>query len=244
MIVTEILGSGASYGEAIKNMLNNFKILFTAYSNISYVERYAVDVSNNIYRDIYEVTGFDKYYIAFQDGADYNTDIVFQIYEKADYHTNNPIYEMVWKGDGGLSANDTPYAKYKFYAFSSNNVLRGFTLIGYSQDVSCQMIVFATSTESGNHYICSYNSAIVNSDTPTSYSYDSRLVEFNEAEKALKQNLVITNGNNNYVDIIYGLDLFINSQFENMTFSLIQVGNKKYRQVFENFMFIENGDDE
>ena len=81
MIVTEILGSGVIYGEALKSMLNNFKTLFIAYSNVSFIERYEVDIGNNIYRDIYEVTGFDKYYIAFQIEAEYNVDIVFQIYK-------------------------------------------------------------------------------------------------------------------------------------------------------------------
>ena len=247
MIVTEILGSGASYGEAIKSMLNNFKNLFIAYSNVSFIERYEVDIINNIYRDIYEVTGFDKYYIAFQIEADSNVDIVFQIYKKADCHTNNPIFEMIWSGDGGMSVDDTYYVQYKLYAIGNNNILHGFTLLGYMQDVGHQFIIFSTSSNSGNSYICSYNSAIINSDTPTSYNYKTNLVNFNETEKALKQNLVITYDYDYYsvfVDIIYGLDLFINSQFENMTFALIQVGNKRYRQVYENYIFVEDGDTE
>lgn len=244
MIVTEISGGGNTYGGAVKSMLDKFKVLFTAYTNISFIERYAVDTSTNIYRDIYEVTGFDKYYIAFQVGADYNADIVFQIYKKADCHTNNPIFEMIWGGDGGMSADNTYYAKYKLYAIGNNNILHGFTLLGYMQDVERQFIIFSTLSNSGNCYICSYNSAIINSDTPTSYDYNTNLVNFNESEKALKQNLVITYGYSDYVDIIYGLDLFINSQFKNMTFALIQVGNKRYRQVYENYIFVEDGDNE
>ena len=245
MIVTEILGSGVNYGEALKSMLNNFKTLFIAYSNVSFIERYEVDIGNNIYRDIYEVTGFDKYYIAFQIEAEYNVDIVFQIYKKADCHTNNPIFEMTWSGDGGMSADNTYYVKYKLYAIGNNNILHGFTLLGYMQAVEHQFIIFSTSSNSGNCYICNYNSAIINSDTPTSYNYNTNLVNFNESEKALKQNLVITYGYySDFVDIIYGLDLFINSQFKNMTFALIQVGNKRYRQVYENYIFVEDGDTE
>lgn len=238
MTVTEAIGGGATYGDAIKSMLNSFKVLFTAYTNITFVERYAVDTSTNIYRDIYEVAGFDKFYIAFQTDADYNANIIFQIYEKADYHTNNPIFDMTWIGDGGIAENNSVYVRLKFYAIG-DTALRGFTLIGYLQDVERQMVVFATSSESGNHYICTYNSALINSNIPTTYFYNASLLQYNISEQALKQNLILIDGDN-YFDIIYGLDLYINSQFEDMTLALIQIGDKRYRQVFENYVFVED----
>lgn len=244
MIVRNLHGSGSDYGIATLNMLNDFKTLFIAYDNISFIERYTVNAENGICRDIYAISGFDKYYITLQNETNYNTNVIFRIVTRGNEHTETCVYESMWPAYGTLGANDTPIAQSKFYAISKNNVLKAFTLLDKEYSVSNQMVCFVT--QDSNNYILYNNTyALVNNIQGNIYQVNTVNPSFNTNEKAIKKNLIITDYNSYnslFIDIIDSMYYFINSQFASMTLALIQVGNKKYRQIYENCIFIEDGD--
>lgn len=249
MIVSYVFGSGSFWGPATNDMLNNFKTLLTAYSNITFVEKYLVDSNEGIWRYIYAVDGFDKYYLTFQNGASYNNDVVFSIFIRGNEHTDAYVYQSIWNGSGILGANDTYVAEYKFYAIANNGVLKAFTLLGKEHNITYQMICFVK--QSTNNYII-YQSgydilALVNNTNHSIYIINYNNFTFNTNEKALKKNAIITQSyevNSLYIDQIDSMWHLINNQFSEMTFALIKVSNVKYRQVYGYCLFIEDGDTE
>lgn len=244
MIVRNLHGSGSDYGIATLNMLNDFKTLFIAYDNISFIERYTVNAENGICRDIYAISGFDKYYITLQNETNYNTNVIFRIVTRGNEHTETCVYESMWPAYGTLGANDIPIAESKFYAISKDNVLKAFTLLGRDYDVTDQMICFVTQ-DSANYILYHNDYALVNNIQSDIYRINTFNPAFNINEKALKKRLIITEYNSYdslFIDVIDTMYYFVNSQFFSMTLALIQVDNIRYRQVYESCIFIEDGD--
>ena len=241
MKVSSVTGVSDSYGNAtLVAMSGAIRSALTSYRNVTFVERYSID--ENYCRDVYAIGGINNLYLTIENESTYNPYIVVRTYLKNNVHTDNYI-DTITLELGGEMLGERFLFDNKMYTFSENGQLY------------CLMFSTKNSTptdyigiDSGYLYI---NDSACKDDSYGTKQYVNAYIPnitYAEAEKALKARPLITDNNiasaTAFCSISGILYKMINSAFSAMNFSLIQVGDTKYRQVYADYLFVKNGDNE
>lgn len=242
MKVSSVTGVSNFYGNAtLVAMSGAIRSALTSYRNVTFVERYSID--EVCCRDVYAIGGINNLYLTIENEATYNTSIVVRVYLKNNVHTDNYIVTLTLELGGEMIGENTFLFDNKMYTFSENGRLY------------CLMFSTKNSTptdfigiDSGYLYID--DSACKDDSYGTKQYVNAYIpnITYSETEKALKTRPLITADNIEFATAFYSISgilyKMINSAFSAMNFSLIQVGDTKYRQVYADYLFIKNGDDE
>lgn len=242
MKVSSVTGVSNSYGNAtLVAMSGAIRSALTSYRNVTFVERYSIDEDHC--RDVYAIGGINNLYLTIENEATYNTSIVVRVYLKNNVHTNSYIYTITLQLGGEILGETTYSFDNKLYTFSENGRL--YCLMFSTQDSTPTNYI---GIDSGYLYI---NDLACKDDSYGTKQYVNAYIPnitYSETEKALKIKPLITADNIASATAFYSISgilyKMINSAFSAMNFSLIQVGDTKYRQVYANYLFVKNGDDE
>lgn len=242
MKVTNITGASDSYGNAtLVAMSGAIRSALTSYRNVTFVERYSID--EVCCRDVYAIGGINNLYLTIENESDYNASIVVRVYLKNNVHTNNYIVTITLELGGEVLGEKTYLFDNKMYTFSENGQL--YCLMFSTKDSKPTDYI---GIDSGYIYI--NDSACKDDSYGTKQHVNAYIpnITYSETEKALKTRPLITADNIASATAFYSIPgilyKMINSAFTAMNFSLIQVGDTKYRQVYADYLFIKNGDDE
>lgn len=242
MKVSSVTGASNSYGNAtLVAMSGAIRSALTSYRNVTFVERYSID--EGYCRDVYAIDGINNLYLTIENESTDNAYIVVRVYLKNNVHTDNYIVTLTLELGGEMIGEDTYLFDNKMYTFSENGQLY------------CLMFSTKNSTptdfigiDSGYLYID--DSACKDDSYGTKQYVNAYIpnITYSETEKALKTRPLITANNIASATAFYSISgilyKMINSAFSAMNFSLIQIGDTKYRQVYANYLFAKNGDDE
>lgn len=242
MKVTNITGASDSYGNAtLVAMSGAIRSALTSYRNVTFVERYYIDEDYG--RDVYAIGGINNLYLTIENEATYNAHIVVRTYLKNNVHTDNYIDTITLELGGEMIGEDTYLFDNKMYTFSENGRL--------------YCLMFSTKNSTPTDYIGIDSGYIyINDSACKDDSYGTKQyvnayipnITYSETEKALKTRPLITANNIASATAFYSISgilyKMINSAFSAMNFSLIQIGDTKYRQVYADYLFVKNGDDE
>lgn len=242
MKVSSVTGVSNSYGNAtLAAMSGAIRSALTSYRNVTFVERYSID--EVCCRDVYAIGGINNLYLTIENESTSNPYIVVRVYLKNNVHTNNYIYTITLELGGEILGENTYSFDNKMYTFSENGRL--------------YCLMFSTKNSTPTDYIGIDSGYIyINDSACKDDSYGTKQyvnayipnITYSETEKALKTRPLITADNiasaTAFCSISGILYKMINSAFGTMNFSLIQVGDTKYRQVYANYLFVKNGDDE
>lgn len=247
MKVSSVTGVSDSYGNAtLVAMSGAIRSALTSYRNVTFVERYYIpniSPDESRCRDVYAIGGINNLYLTIENEADYNTSIVVRVYLKNNVHTDNYIVTLTLKLDGEELGEKTYLFDNKMYTFSDNGRL--------------YCLMFSTKNSKPTDYIGIDSGYIyINDSACKDDSYGTKQyvnayipnITYSETEKALKTRPLITADNIASATAFYSISgilyKMINSAFSAMNFSLIQIGDTKYRQVYANYLFVKNGDNE
>lgn len=241
MKVSSVTGVSDSYGNAtLVAMSGAIRSALTSYRNVTFVERYSID--ENYCRDVYAIGGINNLYLTIENESTYNPYIVVRTYLKNNVHTDNYI-DTITLELGGEMLGERFLFDNKMYTFSENGRL--------------YCLMFSTKDSIPTNYIGIDSEYLyINDSACKDDSYGTKQyvnayipnITYSETEKALKARPLITANNIasatafcSTPGILYKM---INSAFSAMNFSLIQIGDTKYRQVYANYLFVKNGDNE
>lgn len=241
MKVTSVTGVSDSYGNAtLVAMSGAIRSALTSYRNVTFVERYSIDEIHC--RDVYAIDGINNLYLTIENESTYNAYIVVRTYLKNNVHTDNYI-DTITLELGGETLGERFLFDNKMYTFSENGQL--------------YCLMFSTKDSTPTNYIGIDSEYLyINDSACKDDSYGTKQyvnayipnITYAEAEKALKARPLITDNNiasaTAFCSIPGILYKMINSAFSAMNFSLIQVGDTKYRQVYADYLFVKNGDNE
>lgn len=242
MKVTNITGVSDSYGNAtLVAMSGAIRSALTSYRNVTFVERYSID--EVCCRDVYAIDGINNLYLTIENESTFNAYIVVRVYLKNNVHTDNYIVTLTLELGGEMIGEDTYLFDNKMYTFSENGQL--------------YCLMFSTKNSTPTDYIGIDSEYLyINDSACKDDSYGTKQyvntyipnITYSETEKALKTRPLITADNIASATAFYSISgilyKMINSAFTAMNFSLIQVGDTKYRQVYADYLFVKNGDDE
>lgn len=242
MKVTNITGASDSYGNAtLVAMSGAIRSALTSYRNVTFVERYSID--EDCCRDVYAIGGINNLYLTIENEATYNTSIAVRTYLKNNVHTDNYIDTITLELGGGILGQKTYLFDNKMYTFSDNGQL--YCLMFSTKDSTPTNFIGIDS-----EYLYINDSACKDDSYGTKQYVNAYIpnITYAEAEKALKARPLITDNNiasaTAFCSISGILYKMINSAFSAMNFSLIQIGDTKYRQVYADYLFVKNGDNE
>lgn len=241
MKVSSVTGVSNSYGNAtLVAMSGAIRSALTSYRNVTFVERYSIDEGR--WRDVYAIGGINNLYLTIENESGGNPYIVVRVYIKNNVHTDNYIVTLMLKLGGEYLGKDTFLFDNKMYTFSENGQL--------------YCLMFSTKNSTPTDFIgidseyLYINDLACKDDSYGTKQYVNPYIPnitYSETEKALKTRPLIT-ANSIETPAFYSIPgilyKMINSAFSAMNFSLIQVGDTKYRQVYTNYLFVKNGDDE
>lgn len=241
MKVTSVTGASDSYGNAtLVAMSGAIRSALTSYRNVTFVERYSID--EVCCRDVYAIGGINNLYLTIENEATYNTSIAVRVYLKNNVHTDNYIDTITLELDGEMLGERFLFNN-KMYTFSDNGQL--------------YCLMFSTKNSIPTNYIGIDSEYLyINDSACKDDSYGTKQyvnayipnITYAEAEKALKARPLITDNNiasaTAFCSIPGILYKIINSAFSAMNFNLIQIGDTKYRQVYADYLFVKNGDNE
>lgn len=242
MKVTSVTGASDSYGNAtLVAMSGAIRSALTSYRNVTFVERYSI--GEDRWRDVYAIGGINNLYLTIENESEYNASIVVRVYLKNNVHTDNYIVTLTLELGGEMIGTETYLFYNKMYTFSDNGQL--------------YCLMFSTKNSTPTDYIGIDSGYIyINDSACKDDSYGTKQyvnayipnITYSETEKALKTRPLITADNIASATAFYSISgilyKMINSAFSAMNFSLIQVGDTKYRQVYANYLFVKNGDEE
>lgn len=242
MKVTSVTGASDSYGNAtLVAMSGAIRSALTSYRNVTFVERYYIDEDYG--RDVYAIDGINNLYLTIENESTFNAYIVVRVYLKNNVHTDNYIVTITLELGGEMIGEDTYLFDNKMYTFSENGQL--------------YCLMFSTKNSKPTDYIGIDSGYLyINDSACKDDSYGTKQyvnayipnITYSETEKALKTRPLITADNIASATAFYSISgilyKMINSAFTAMNFSLIQVGDTKYRQVYADYLFVKNGDEE
>lgn len=241
MKVSSVTGVSDSYGNAtLVAMSGAIRSALTSYRNVTFVERYYIDEDYG--RDVYAIGGINNLYLTIENEAAYNPYIVVRVYLKNNVHTDNYIYTITLELGGEMLGERFLFDN-KMYTFSENGQL--YCLMFSTQDSTPTNFIGIDS-----EYLYINDSACKDDSYGTKQYVNAYIpnITYAEAEKALKTRPLITDNNiasaTAFCSISGILYKMINSAFSAMNFSLIQIGDTKYRQVYAGYLFVKNGDNE
>lgn len=242
MKVSSVTGVSNSYGNAtLVAMSGAIRSALTSYRNVTFVERYSIDEIRC--RDVYAIGGINNLYLTIENESTDNAYIVVRVYLKNNVHTDNYIVTLTLELGGEMIGEDTYLFDNKMYTFSENGQL--YCLMFSTKNSKPTDFI---GIDSGYLYID--DSACKDDSYGTKQYVNAYIpnITYSETEKALKTRPLITADNIASATAFYSISgilyKMINSAFSAMNFSLIQVGDTKYRQVYANYLFVKNGDDE
>lgn len=211
------------------------------YTNITYKGK--ITATANVDDYVLEFTGIDYIYFLFESTSGSNTNAYVKAYLKSniDIQAGTISGSALFSQQINMSNVPGAYASQcDVYIWADNNIMHAFTY--------CVPATFPTVTyvfDYVNKYIMYANNYILVDDSVgTKLNINLQgLYNFSESEKAIKRNVVITNGtaqNSNFIGILNGAWFYINSQFVTNTFALIEIDGVQYRQIYQNYIFIKN----
>ena len=243
MKTTNITGVGTTApNTAIMAMETSIRPVLTAYDNVTFVER--ITVGTGKYRDIYAIDGINNLYFTIENNNTSNGYLDIRVFLRDNVQTNTYIATQTVNCVTATSTDLYLFDNW-LYTFSKNNKLYAFMIAPKNALAPCYVAI-----DVSNGFIYHNETACVDDAVGNKYYINRYIpsVTYNENEKALfMQSIVTTNNtssNTPYQAISNVVYKILNQQFNAMAFSLIQIGNKKYRQVYGYYLFIENGDDE
>lgn len=241
MKVTSVTGVSDSYGNAtLVAMSGAIRSALTSFNNVTFVERYSI--GEGCWRDVYAIGGINNLYLTLENESAGNPYIVVRVYLKNNVHTDNYIVTLTLELGGDYLSTGMFLFSNKMYTFSDNGQL--YCLMFSTQDSTPTNYI---GIDSGYLYI---NDSACKDDSYGMRQYVNAYIPnitYAETEKVLKTRPLITaNGIDtpSFYSISGILYKMINSAFSAMNFSLIQIGDTKYRQVYANYLFVKNGDEE
>lgn len=248
MITTTLAGEGTSPGYAVVDLIQgDLRDLLTSYDNIHFVDSYPMTQG---VRDVYEIDGFEDYYVCFENSGSGNSTYMYvEIFKRGDEQTSGSSSAIVYDGDaGGSYTTILNVSRYECvcYTFSKNNILYG---IAFNYNGSTPHSYLAFLIQDSGNYICRNENVVVEGTGGTKYYINQYYPNgtYSITEKAIKVKPMITaiNNSNSYaiIDMLDNLYKFINAAFYNTyNFTLIEVDGVRYRQVYLHYLFLEDGD--
>lgn len=210
------------------------------YDNVTYIGNITISYCT---RYIYDI-GHTNTYLTIESASTTNSNIyvclMYKDHAEEAYSSSTGRARLQING-GNRQADGKYYSEILLYFFSKNNNLYAFT--------GC------TLTGTPNAYIAWNSDYIYISNTVYADDLNNSVycisdyfpnVSYNQSEKALMSKAYITATNANgavYIDESDDVYKIVNTQFQSMTFTLIDIDGKRYRNVGANYLFIENGDD-
>ena len=246
MKTTNLKGMGNSRGNAAISMLQgDLRQLLSAYSNVTYIASY--DIATNKVRDVYAIEGFEAYYIYFEATSGTSAYHTMGVCLRGNEDTNTVIVSLLTGTNTTTQVENIYTLQCNCYTFSKNNILYGL-LFDYNDTTPNGYIAFNIQ-DSGN-YICFGDRALFETagGAPYYINYTYPQGTYSVAEKAIKVKPMITatqtSGSSAIIDMLDNVYKFINAAFNTMYFTLIEVNGVRYRQVYQRYLFLEDGDEE
>lgn len=248
MKITQIEAYGNSSANATNSLLDEpLMQLLESFDNVTFVEKF--EYSSELYRWIYEIEDFDNFYLVIQKESGVNTTITIKVFLKDNIYTNNYLLTITSSSTSETISSYLYRATANIYIVSKNNKLLAFAFMNTTTSISNQFVVFC---QQDKNYVISQSGSTIYTYTDdangTRHLLNTYLLpQYIINEKSLKRNALITETNSStspFVDILNNLYHFINSQFLAMSMACIEVDGVRYRQVFNNYLFIEDGDTE
>lgn len=241
MKTTNITGIATNAsGSAVAAMETAIRPILTAYDNITFVERYTV--ASGRYRDIYAIDEIENLYFTLENESTTNGYITVRVFLKDNVYTNTYIETYTVNCVTDIVVDYFAFNNF-LYTFSKNNKLYAL-MLAPKNALAPAFVAF----ESGYIYI--KETACKDDIAGSKQSLNRYIpnVTYAEAEKALFSKQIITTSNNSsstpFQSISNVIFKILNQQFNTMNFSLIDIDGVKYRQVYQYYLFIENGDEE
>lgn len=246
MKTTKLKGMGTNYkSNATINMLQgDLRQLLTSYSNVTYINSYTI---GNKVRDVYSIDGFDAYYIYFEATMESSSGYHIMGVCLQGSETANTGIVSLQTGTTTATQIENMYTIFcNCYTFSKNNILYG--LLFDSNGTTPNGYIAFNIQDSGN-YICFGDRALFETagGAPYYINYSYPQGTYSVEEKAIKVKPMITatqtSSSAAIIDMLDNIYKFINAAFNTMNFTLIEVNGIRYRQIYQHYLFVEDGDE-
>ena len=230
------------YEKATTAVLGSMANWLATFDNVTLVN--TINKTGGGKRYVLGVDGFDNLYFTLENNNQGETRM--SIYIQGNESTTTRVYTKTVN----IYANLTPdgyhvYAVGDIYVFAKNNILYAFCYA--SPNATAGGALLLTVHNNASYAYAGGDYAYKDTATADAYYYNRNgLFKCMQNEKAVKRPMIITNGsetNSPFYDYLIGVH-FLNSQFYSNSFALIDVDGTKYRQVYGNGLFIDNGDDD
>ena len=230
---------GSTVAESMLDLLTKISQEIRSFDNVTLVEVY--EPTTNVKRYLYELDDFEDDYLFITNNNSSSLMIYYGFISKTDSHgsTNRISVSTTTK------TISTRVYGVDLYLLSNNNILKGFS-VNATSNLSMNYIIFTI--EENEPYVLYKNGSNVgvykSTNSPImkylylSYPYAST------SGVAIKRKALVQEGANisGLYMIFENVIVFSNTEFNSNTNKCIMVDGKKYRQVYDKGIFVEDVD--